>query len=276
MKTIVKLGIAKIAMPLFLIANLSITCYAKSVSYQWDTRGEKNVKQSRKCHDTQLTLMPLGDMYYFAAKRNDENIIELLSPSIQVYFGTNIDGKGDPFAVIQTSGKGVYRLFVISIGKHAEVLNSLENKYGFWISNDSDGRTIQICTADGAFYKDKEICKIYRYELIVPTVFLGMKENKFVDETPRATKYCDSVVKATRDVLSAKEIDGFRDRKIKDEFSRGVIKGRILQIVLAYLYAGQEAKAQETLDKSWPPADKIRIWNWALNKRANGILRKIR
>jgi hypothetical protein len=83
-------------------------------------------------------------------------------------------------------------------------------------------------------------------------------------------------LKATRDVLSAKEIDGFRDRKIKDEFSRGVIKGRILQIVLAYLYAGQEAKAQETLDKSWPPADKIRIWNWALNKRANGILRKIR
>jgi hypothetical protein len=51
MKTIVKLGIAKIAMPLFLIANLSITCYAKSVSYQWDIVVKKTLNKV-DVHDT--------------------------------------------------------------------------------------------------------------------------------------------------------------------------------------------------------------------------------
>jgi hypothetical protein len=202
-------------------------------------------------------------------------LFEHAATGMQVSSALGPTDEGRSFFVVQDDSSP-NQLFVLGLGPHPRVLATIKNGYGFWIQNGcGDGRW-HIWTADDAFQGDPELADVYHQDLFVPEVALDLHANKLIDGTSACKQHIDRRVAAVRASLTEREIAAFKNSAIKDAFRQGQVKGYILYIAFADLYAGQEKAARDVLRRMWPPEDEERVWNWMLQKRSEGILTRLK
>ncbi|HEY5039023.1 MAG TPA: hypothetical protein VIJ93_08145, partial [bacterium] len=172
---------------------------------------------------------------------NQKTIFECKSSGIQIFAGTKFNTGGQPLAFIQSDGQP-YRFFIISLGENSGLIQEIDNECGFWLQNNCEGRP-RIWTCDGAFQEEKELRDIYMGDLIVPNVELDLRGNHIIDVTSEDKDCVDKNIAVVRKKLKDKDVRAFLEGTIKDDFHRGMVKGRILHIVLSYLYSGRENEA---------------------------------
>ncbi len=109
----------------------------------------------------------------------------------------------------------------------------------------------------------------------MPVVLFGLEEGKLVNATPKCRNYFDKIIGKQKLSLKDGDMLGFRNGTIKDKFRAEKVRGQILSIAFSYLYTERDVEARKVFDEMWPPADRERIWNWMIERRAQGILKQI-
>jgi hypothetical protein len=185
----------------------------------------------------------------------------------------NTDGLPDIVLVeIKRTADFRYSYFIISHSVNPPLVKEIRNEYGIWFERSKDGR-ILIVTADDGFNNLPDMIDIYHYDLIIPELRFSLVGRSLKDVSSEIKRPYDDAIRRARAELSQSDINAFRAGKIKDEFDSGLIKGRILTIVLSYLYSGRQREAWEELSNMWPPEDRERIQRVILDARARGSLR---
>jgi hypothetical protein len=189
---------------------------------------------------------------------------------MQVSEALDLGADGRKFLAIQADSSP-YILSVLSFETNPKIIATIKNEYGFWIQDGCDDGLPHIWTADGAFQGDAEIVDIYHYDLLVPEVAFGLSGDKLVDATASCTPHFNHFVAALQKDLTPRETADFKNRQMKDAFRSGEVKGDILGIALANLYAGRSANSQKILREYWPTDDQARISDWMVQRRAAGV-----
>ncbi len=186
--------------------------------------------------------------------------------------GTDVNGDGLPEIVIRERGTTKYAYYFITIGENPPLVRALENGYGISFERSADGKVVLVVPDDG-FQGLPDLVDIYHYESVVPNIRFVLEKNALRDVSVEAQAYYDSKIKDARSALTPDDIVAFQRGTIQDRFHWGIVKGKILTIVLSYLYSGRSAQAWEALEKTWPPRDQARIRQVILAARAEGSRR---
>lgn len=263
-------------MPLLLCLLASATpSTAAVVKYQMDCDLGKGAVQARKTQSYSVILTPSkGICHVEVLDAHQKSVFAYDAGGMQVFVGADVmTTDGIPKAVIQADGPPD-RLFVVSLGRNAQLLRTIENTYGFWLQNDCGGET-RVWTSDGAFQDDADLRDVYHYDLFMPDVVFKMRGDRLVDATPDCREYFDHEIRFVRSRVSEREFENFGANRIADNFRRGQVKGYILKIAFCYLYTGREQEAKEFIDRVWPSNDSARLWQSITKLRSEGVLRNI-
>lgn len=257
---------------LTLLFGFACSSQAKMLPYHLNCDLGKGSSQSLRIQSVTIQLIHGdGTCQVKVLDLHGNLLFEHIANGMQVSSALAPTNGGPSFFVIQDDSSPD-QLFVIGLGPHPRVLATVKNGYGFWIENGcGDGRW-HIWTADDAFQGDPELADVYHQDLFVPEVALDIRGNKLADVTPACKSHFDQRIAVIRSAITAQEIDAFKNRRIKDEFRSGQVKGYILYIVFADLYSGRERIAQDELHRMWPADDEQRLWGWMLQRRSEGIL----
>ncbi len=204
--------------------------------------------------------------------------------------GKDLNGDGKPDAVFlgysggapaPEAGSGsqgthcCMTYWIVSLGDRPGLLKEVSNETAIRFRETTDGH-LDLWTGDGAF--DYFDC-LSHAETVFPTVSLRLQGRQLKDVgAEHWDDYANQIVEARRRT-TAEELRQFREAKNQDELCEGNPRAtmpNVLAIVFATLYGGREAEAWKALDEMWPPADKKRIRQLILQKRAEGILRYTR
>lgn len=219
-----------------------------------------------------VSLVPRDTVCYLKVESFRGKILfESNETGIQVFSPVDLARDERQFLLVQVDSSP-YRLEVIQIGSHPRIVTSVENKYGFWLQKGCADDRWHIWTADGAFQGAPELLDVYHYDLLIPEIALRLRGNSLVDASPSCRGYFDRRIAALRAGLTDQEIAAFRNNRIDDAFRKGEVKGRILGIIFAELYAGDKSAARQVLREMWPSKDQELIWRWILQKRSEGML----
>jgi hypothetical protein len=258
-----------------LLFGFACSSEAKMLPYQLSCDLGKGNSQTLRVQSITVRLIHGGGTCHVeVSDLHGKLLFEHAANEMQVSSALGPTDEGRSFFVIQDDSSPV-QLFVIGLGPHPQVLETIKNGYGFGIENGCADGHRHIWTADDAFQGDPELAGIYHQDLFVPEVALDIRGNKLADVTTTCKSHFDERVAAIRSAMTAQEIDAFRNRRIKDAFRSGQVKGYILYIVFADLYCGREKIAREDLHRMWPADDEQRLWGWILQKRSEGILARL-
>jgi hypothetical protein len=247
---------------------------AATVKYQMDCNLGKGTIQAQKTQAYSVVLTPLrGSCHVEIRDAHQKTVFDYDGRGIQVFVGSGVTADTSPNAIVQSDGPPD-RLFIVSLGDHARLLRTIENKYGFWLQNDRGGK-VRIWTADGAFQDDPDLRDVYHNDLFMPEVVFEMRGDKLVDATPECREYFDREINSARSHLPERAFENFRANRIADNFRKEQVKGYILKIVFCYLYTGREQQAKEFIDRVWPSNDSARLWKSITGLRSEGVLRNI-
>jgi hypothetical protein len=259
---------------LFAVA-FATPCMAAQVRYQMNCDLGKGTTQTQRSNGSTVILMPAnGRCRVSVLDVSQRSVFEYDATGMQVFVGTGATTDGGPNAIIQADASPMYKLFIVSLGEHARLLRTIENQYGFWLQDDCGGR-IRIWTSDGVFQGNPDLVDVYHYDLFIPGVVFEMEGEKLIDATPKCRLYFDKQIESLRSRLPADDINRFRTNRIADDFHRGEVKGRILSIILCYLYTDRETEAKQVLQRMWPSNDADRLWQSILKLRSAGVLSQV-
>jgi len=189
--------------------------------------------------------------------------------------GKDINGDGQPEAVLEGFSGGAHccwTYWIVSFGARPGLLKQVFNQTSIAFRETSDGH-VDLTGGDGAF--DYFDC-LSHSETVFPTVFLRLQGRELKDVGPEHWDDYANQIADVRRRTSAEEVRQFHDAKSQDEICEGSPREtlpKVLTVVFADLYGGRQEEAWKALDAMWPPADKERIRQLILQKRAEGILR---
>lgn len=260
---------------LTLLFSFAYSAHAKMLPYHLNCDLGKGSTQTMRLQSVTVRLIHGdGNCHVEVSDVEGKLLFEHVATGIQISSAQGPTKEGLVFFVIQDDSSPS-RLFVLGLGPHPRVIATIRNGYGFWIENGcSDGRW-HIWTADDAFQGDPELADVYHQDLFVPEVALNIHGNALVNESSACKSHFDHRTAAIRLQLTTREIDEFRNRRVKNAFRSGQVKGYILDIVFGDLYSGREEVAKNELHRMWPADDEQRLWKWMLQKRSEGILARL-
>jgi hypothetical protein len=248
------------------------TSRAGSVRYQMNCDLGKGTVQVKKTETYSVILSPSQNACHVEVlDAQQKSVFTYGALGMQVFVGNIATTDDGPSAVIQADGSPE-SLFVVSLGRHARLLKTIENAYGFWLQKDCDGK-VRIWTADGAFQDDPDLRDVYHNDLFTPDVVLEMRGDHLIDATAECREYFDQEISSLKSRISEREFENFRANRIADNFRRGQVKGYILKIAFCYLYTGREQEAKDFIDRVWPSNDVARLWQSITALRSDGVLR---
>ncbi len=270
---------------ILLLITLSILIFAPSdaaseIKYQMDCYPSNGRAQVRRAGGDVVSLTRSnGSCHIRVADAEGRAVFERdATGGFQVFVGAGVTTDGRPVAIIQadnfSQANASYRIFVLSLGEHPQVVATIDNQYGFWLQNDC-GDKVRIWTSDGAFQGDPDLTNVYHYDLFTPEVVFEVRNGELVDATTDCREYFDENINSLRSQLSKSELRSFRESPFDDDDDQGQVKGDVLKIVFDYLYTGREQEAKEFLDRIWPPSDSARVWQSITKRRSEGVLRNI-
>jgi len=192
--------------------------------------------------------------------------------TIEPISGTDVNMDGLPDIVIRGTNELGYVYFFISAKVDPPVFKTVRNGYGISFERSDDGRAVLVVPDDG-FRGLPDLLDIYHYESVVPKIRFMLNGCWLQDVSLKLRKSYDREIEKARSTLTREDIEAFKRGAIKDEFDRSGVKGKVLTIVLSYLYSGREKQAWQALDDMWPQEDGTRIRQVLVNARAKGSLR---
>jgi hypothetical protein len=266
------LSLAKFVMSLSILAVATTSVAAKTLPYELDCEINKASDQIQLVDQLRIELRgSSGSCHISTTQGLGSPLLNFAAPGIQVSPPVDLSRWGQRSVVVQVD-TDPYKVFVLSTGKNASILATFQNPYGFWMQNGCSDGLWHIWTADGAFQGDPRLTDISHYDLIVPEVAIGWREQQAVDATSTCRAAVEGRIMADRARFSRRAIEDFRNGRVNDRFSEGLIRGNVLDIALKYLYAGRIVDAHKALQQMWPANDEEQVWQWMQQKRSSGFL----
>lgn len=191
---------------------------------------------------------------------------------ISIYQGTGEDvfGDGNGSLILEGFSGGshcCYTYRIVSLTEPAVILPAIENEAPFFFFKDPASGQFRIMTSDGAFDSFEGLC----HECTpYPRVVLQVSEEGLRDVSSQFVEQYDSEIAFAQAKFAPGEISKFQISDFKDA------KAVLLEIMFSYLYSGRDAQAWQTLDQTWPAADRERIKNLILKTKATGILSRLK
>lgn len=189
--------------------------------------------------------------------------------------GEDVNGDGAPDIVLEGYSGGAHccwTYWFVSLGDKPGLLTKIENQDAIKLVPGRDGKT-DIQTADGSF--DYFDC-LSHAESPLPTVFLRLEGRTLKDVGVEHLEAYERQREEARKQLSSARLTQFRAARTGDDLCSGEPREAmplVLEVVLAYLYAGDEQAAWKALDQMWPPFDEQRIRAKIQKARSTGVLR---
>jgi hypothetical protein len=265
----------KLWIVLTLLFGCACSSTAKTLPYQLDCDLGKGNSQTLRVQSVTVRLIHGGGTCHVEVfDLHGKLLFEHAANGMQVSSALGPTDERQNFFVIQDDSSPT-QLFVIGLGPHPQVFETVKNGYGFWIDKGCADGNRHVWTADDAFQGDPELADVYHQDLFVPEVALDLRGNKLAEITPRCKSHFDRRIAGIRAAMTAQEIDAFKNHRIKDAFRSGQVKGYILYIVFADLYSGRGKIARDDLHRMWPADDEQRLWEWIMQKRSEGILARL-
>jgi hypothetical protein len=255
----------------------SIPAAAKNIKYQMNCDLGKEPSQTQHLSDFTVMLLPSdGACHVSILDVNKKSVFDSTAPSMQIFVGHGLAAVAAPFALVQANlfASGSNKLFIISLGQSPHLVQTVDNRYGFWLQDDCDGQ-LRIWTSDGAFQNNTDLIDVYHHDVFTPPVVFEVRQGELFDATSECRQYFDKAIADARSKLSEQKIETFRSGGTPEEAAQGLVRGRILYIVFCYLYTGRENEARQTLQRMWPPQDTDRLWKSVIKLRAEGVLAQI-
>ena len=147
---------------------------------------------------------------------------------------------------------------------------------------DLDGR-VEIWTNDLRAMRGFE--NLTALDMDPPTIVLRFEGGKLLDVSSEFRSYFDGKIEGLRKELDAESLRDFKnsDGKLSIDTSLAPaqihrlreIKGKVLGIILGYLYSGREKEAWNALAEMWPAADADRIRSAIVSARAQGMMAQV-
>ncbi len=196
-------------------------------------------------------------------------------------FGADL-GLGVPVAAFQVKKSDVeccmaYKIY--SLQKPPRLLRTITGGNFFSASDtDMDGR-VEIWTADAAAVDGFENLALSEFDF-APTVVLRFERGRMVDVSSEFLPYFDQEIGKLRAELDAQDLRDFKNSdskfistasSVQDLHRLRVVKIKVLEIVMAYLYSDREPEAWRSIAEMWSASDVERIRGAILSARAHGI-----
>jgi hypothetical protein len=191
--------------------------------------------------------------------------VEILSIS-----GEDINGDGQPDVVIEGYSGGAHccwTYWIVSLGVCPRLLASIYNERDVTFRKERSGQVL-IETLDGRFdYFDGSChaCSTF------PRVYMRLKRDQLEEVNSEFWPSYQKDIHIARLELKTEELSKFRARDKPDAETDDTRK-LVLTIVLAYIYAGRQDQAWQTLDEMWPAQDKERIKALIIEQRGRGFV----
>lgn len=200
-------------------------------------------------------------------------------------FGIDL-GLGSPVATFQVKkaeAECCMTLQIYSLHKPPKLLRTIAGGSFFSTADtDLDGQA-EIWTNDVASlegFESRESGGAYS----APTVVLRFVQGRLLDVGSEFQDYFDGQIAKVRPTLSPEELREFKNstgrlpptahfspEDLRRSENLGRTKGKVLQIVWAYLYSGREQEAWKALAEMWPPGDVDRVRAAIVTARDRGI-----
>jgi hypothetical protein len=196
-------------------------------------------------------------------------------------FGVDL-GLGMPvvaFQVKKSDAECCMAYEIYSLQKPPRLLRTITGGNFFSGSDtDMDGR-VEIWTADAAAVEGFENLALGEFDF-APTVVLRFERGRLVDVSSDFQPYFDQQIRKLRAELDAQDLRDFKNSdskftstasSVKELHRLRVVKIKVLEIVMAYLYSDRETEAWRSLAEMWPASHAERIRGAIVNARAHGI-----
>lgn len=185
----------------------------------------------------------------------------------------DVNGDGAADLVFEGYSGGAHccwSYWLVSLRERPALLAAFGNQRpaSFGSDWDGDGR-LEITTADGGFdYFDG----LSHAESVFPAVFLQLEDRRLRDVSHRFPSFYDLEIARARKRLTPALLQEFLQSDPSQEPKHRAYP-IALEIVLAYLYSGREARAWQDLERLWPAQDRERIRELIRKTRLEGVLR---
>ena len=208
----------------------------------------------------------------YLVERSGQKILLLTDWAVSIYQGTGEDlfGDGHPSLVLEAYSGGAhccYTYEIVDLGEQPLILRPIKNEAPFFFFKDPASQQYRIMTGDGAFDSFDGMCHACAP---FPRVVLRADRAGLHDVSAQFVEQYDSEIAFAQAKFAPGEISKFQISDFKDA------KAVLLEIMFSYLYSGRDAQAWQTLDQTWPAADRERIKNLILKTKATGILSRLK
>lgn len=191
-----------------------------------------------------------------------------------VLAGQDVNGDGIPDAVLESYSGGAHccwTYYIVSLGSNPGLITKSENQRDASFYRDGVTGKFEISTLDGSFDYFDGLCHACTP---FPVVFLRLEGAHLVDVSSQHIADYDEIIRENQQRLTAED---FRRLRALEDAPTSVAAdnaavGKVLNIVLAYLYSGREALARQGLDRMWPQFDQERMWELITETSRAGIL----
>ena len=190
--------------------------------------------------------------------------------------GKDINGDGEPDAVIGGWSGGAhccYTYWIVSLGEKPGLVTRIYNEEPLEFTDLSNDGRITLTTGDGRFDYFDGMCHACSP---IPSVYLRFEGDQLKDVSDEFwPKYLKEIENARKE-LDPQELMEFRAKFMPNrslrENSYEETRGKVLTIILAYLYGGRADGAWKALEEMWPPRDTTRIRKLILKTRGKGFV----
>jgi hypothetical protein len=194
--------------------------------------------------------------------------------------GDDVNGDGVPDAVMVGYSGGAHccwTYYVVSLRGNSKAI-SFENQSRASFEYNADDKSVHISIRDGSFdyFENDHASSPF------PLLVVKLDKNKFEDISARFQDRYDRDIANELENLPAAHVACFKNRtenfaveSTKCDFDReyhsSVVQGRVLSIVLAYLYSGRPEQARKALEQYWPVWDGLRMRGEVLKRYCGGL-----